>query len=304
MLLDRRRQCLVLTFHRVGRQSRIQRSHVEWYFRYLTRKYTVLRPSELCRGSGHKRVALVTVDDCHADVYETVFPVADRLRIPITVCVPTDFFFRNEWLWFDKVNWGVRKAKRHADVEVGDWRFATGSAEGVRNGLRYLKYERPERRDWLIDKVLSDLGILVPAQPVEEHRPVSKAEMTEMLASGLVELCAHTRTHPIMTCLSDEELRAEMELPKQELEAFCHQPILSFCYPNGHIGDFDKRTRRFVADAGYKIAFTSVEGLNRPQHMDPLELRRIHAHARYSVFLKVSSGLGVIQRKLGLAHDK
>ena len=87
---------------------------------------------------------------------------------------------------------------------------------------------------------------------------------------------------------------------KEELEAFCGSSVVSFCYPNGEPGDFDSRTRSALADAGYRIGFTSLEGVNRPTGMDLLELKQIHGHSRYAVFRKLASGLGDLQRRLGL----
>jgi peptidoglycan/xylan/chitin deacetylase (PgdA/CDA1 family) len=85
---------------------------------------------------------------------------------------------------------------------------------------------------------------------------------------------------------------------KRELEEFCGGAVHSFCYPNGDAGDFDGRTRNALQQAGYEMAFTLVEGLNRKDRMNRLELKRIHAHWRWDVFLKLTSGLGDFQNGL------
>lgn len=295
--LDRRHQLLVLTFHRVGGRSKIRTDVVERHLQFIATHYKVILPSELHAVSRDRRITIVTIDDCHEDVYKIIFPIAKGLGIPITICVPTDFFFRNRWLWVDKMRWGLAQAELGTEIRVGTQRIVVGCEETTRPFLEDLKHKEPSERDSAIDTLLFELGVQVPESPVEGFRPVKKTDMKKMLASELVEICAHTVTHPILTVIPDDEMRWEVTQSKEELEEFCGREIVSFCYPNGNPGDFSQQTKQALHEVGYRIAFTSVEGLNRPPEMDLLELNRICAHPRYSVFLKLASGLGELQQK-------
>jgi peptidoglycan/xylan/chitin deacetylase (PgdA/CDA1 family) len=117
-----------------------------------------------------------------------------------------------------------------------------------------------------------------------------------MQETGLLEICSHTLTHPIVSRLDDDELSLELVASKTQLEATFGQKVRAFGYPNGETSDFDARTRRAVTDAGYDMAFTSIEGVNYGSRMDWLALRRVHAHPRTAVFAKLASGLGNVQR--------
>lgn len=309
LAVDRRPRLVIATLHRVGGRSRIGPAQVEHHLRLIRRHFHPVLPSQLSRCERRSRLAMVTIDDCHADVFEHVFPIAERLGVPLVICTPTDFFLRRRWLWFDRFEWLFRNGQPDAFIV---WNGAAYSLASPAAGMRLvtrLKYVSPAQRDAALGDIARQLGLRVPDAPTAEYRPVSPAEMDAMLASGLVELCAHTVTHTIATVLEPDALVAELARGKRELEAFCGRPVRAFCYPNGRAGDFDQRTTAAVAGAGYDLAFTSVEGVNRlgsngalsrrdaGRLADPFRLRRYHAHMRPAVFEKMLSGLGAVQTR-------
>jgi len=297
-LLNRTSRLVVVTFHRVEGESNIRRRHIRHHLRFLARHYQTVTPSQFDVDGPPSRAALVTIDDCHADVYEHIFPIARSLDVPITIAVPTDFFFRRAWLWFDRLDWVVRNLTGASGVDFRGERYDLRDTVSLGRLRAVLKQLLPEDREELFLAVQTQLGLSIPESPTGAYRPVSIKEMTEMLSGGLVELCAHTTSHTIATVLPNERLHRELVESKNELESFCNRPIRSFCYPNGEEGDFDHRTREVVARVGHRMAFTSIEGTNHPGSMDPLVLRRVHAHPRTAVFEKLSCGLGDVQKKL------
>ena len=300
--LDRRAQLLVLLLHRVGLTTRITATHVRQHLQFMAAHYQIVTPSQWPTFKHARRVAMITIDDCHNDVYREVFPVAHELGLPITICVPTDFFLRNRWLWFDRFKWILSQAQRNQRVQIEEMPLIVGDTASHSALLQYLKQQTPHIRDTLIERLRVELGVIVPKCPVPGFQPVSHTDMRAMLASGLVELAAHTVSHPIMTRLSEQQLEQELVHSKQELEEFTGRKVAAFCYPNGEYGDFDELTRQAVAAAGYSYAFTSVEGLNYVGKMNSLALRRVHAHQRISVFHKHASGLGDLQKLLLLGN--
>jgi len=210
---------------------------------------------------------------------------------------------RGRWLWFDKLSWALSQVDPGAECVVGRNCLKAGEASSVAVFKACLKQLLPHERESVIDEAIGKWNLKLPANPTEEYRPVSREELREMLSSGLLEVCAHTVTHTIATRLSDAELQRELAQSKRELEELTENKVVAFCYPNGEDGDFDERTGRAVLKAGFRMAFTSIEGLNWRGKMNPLELKRIHAHRRTGVFLKEASGLGDLQRLLGLSRS-
>ena len=70
-----------------------------------------------------------------------------------------------------------------------------------------------------------------------------------------VEIGSHTRTHPHLTRLSDDELRAELVGSREALEANLQRPCRFLAYP---YGEMDERVRRAAEHAGYEAAYGLV----------------------------------------------
>lgn len=298
MRLNRQTRLVVTTVHRLSGDSPLKPEHIRHHMAFLAQHCDVITPSELSALHSRRTVAMVTIDDCHRDVYEHIFPLAKSLNVPITICVPTDFFFRNRWLWFDQLDWILKHAPLGAEVKVEDRTLLVGDAPSVARIKALLKRKLPVEREERIGSLAQALGCAPPPTPARGYEAVTQVEMKEMLSSDLTEICAHSVTHTIATVLPDEALGQELVQGKAELEKFCGREVAAFCYPNGGMGDFDERTGRLVKAAGYKMALNSVEGTNPLASLDPYRIRRIHAHRLKSVFEKEASGLGDLQRRV------
>ena len=62
---------------------------------------------------------------------------------------------------------------------------------------------------------------------------LTEPQILEMAASGLVSFQSHTMTHPPLTNLPPERLRAELLESKLYLENLTAQPVTALCYPAG-----------------------------------------------------------------------
>lgn len=294
----------VMTFHRVGGKFPIQVNHIKHHMELLARHFEVVAPSQAMRSPSGHPMAMVTIDDCHRDLYEHIYPVALSLKVPITICVPTDFFLRDQWLWFDQVAWMHEQCSAGKIVEIGQQRFDLGNPDSIVLLKRYLKRLTPLERGALIERILSEAGCTMPPAPVDGYEAVKQAEMHEMLASGLMEICAHTVTHTIATVLPTADFRRELTQSKTELEAFSGREVPSFCYPNGVVGDFDEQTTVAVQEAGFGMALTSVMGSNDMRVTDPFLIRRVHAHDNLAVFEKNISSLVDMKRRFLKSNEQ
>jgi peptidoglycan/xylan/chitin deacetylase (PgdA/CDA1 family)/glycosyltransferase involved in cell wall biosynthesis len=94
--------------------------------------------------------------------------------------------------------------------------------------------------------------------------------LRELAATG-VEVGAHSRTHPDLTRLSDDEMEAEIAGSRDDLAGIGLPPPRLFAYP---YGAENERVRNAVRHAGFVAAFTSTPGRVRPGQ-DPYQLPRI-----------------------------
>jgi peptidoglycan/xylan/chitin deacetylase (PgdA/CDA1 family) len=81
----------------------------------------------------------------------------------------------------------------------------------------------------------------------------------ELLACGLVDAGAHSRTHPALPRLDDAAARSEIMGSREELAERVGSVPATFGYPAGLYGE---RERRLVAEAGYDGAVTVHAGVN------------------------------------------
>lgn len=101
-------------------------------------------------------------------------------------------------------------------------------------------------------------------------------ELRELAGRGW-EIGSHTRTHPMLTRLTDAELADELAGSRAACEAGIGRPCLSLAYP---YGDFDARVAAAAAGAGYEQAATLFGG--RPAAPDPLEWPRVAINRHHS----------------------
>lgn len=92
---------------------------------------------------------------------------------------------------------------------------------------------------------------------------------------------SHSKTHPFLSRLSSDELRAELNGSRKDLETHLHAPVDFFCYP---YGDYDNGTVEAVKQAGYRLAVTTKRGLVHEGN-DPFRVRRSFIRSKTNPFL-------------------
>jgi peptidoglycan/xylan/chitin deacetylase (PgdA/CDA1 family) len=83
---------------------------------------------------------------------------------------------------------------------------------------------------------------------------MSAEDITEIAASGLVEIAGHTQDHQDLRHKLPDTLEREIVGGKRDLEAITHTPLASFAYP---YGGFDQDARTIVAGSGYMTAVST-----------------------------------------------
>jgi peptidoglycan/xylan/chitin deacetylase (PgdA/CDA1 family) len=84
-------------------------------------------------------------------------------------------------------------------------------------------------------------------------------ELREAESQGLVHFEPHTLTHPMLTTLSLDDARSEIEGSKREVERELGRPARIFCYPFGY---HSPRELELVRESGFRAAVTCEYGAN------------------------------------------
>ena len=121
-------------------------------------------------------------------------------------------------------------------------------------------------------------------------------ELAQLADSGW-EIGPHTRTHPLLTRLSDEELARELRESRVACALAIGRPCRSLAYP---YGDFDARVTAAAEEAGYAAA--AIERLGRPRALAWPRVGVYRKNSMRQFRSKVSPTLGRIRTALGLAE--
>ncbi len=237
----------------------------------------------------------VTVDDGYED-FEQAAPVFARYGIPVTVYLVTDFLDRKLWLWFDRFVYAFRQTRLPAvDIATPEGLLHVRVTETAGQQLAdKAVYWSEAERARLSAELPRLLQVEIPGEPPPESRPLTWDAVRRLAGAG-VEFGAHTKTHPILSAVTEQRaLLDEIAGSKARIEAELNRPVLHFCYPNGKMRDIGAAAEAAVREAGMRTAVTAERGLNRAGN-DPFLLRRIGADPDHeqSYFERSVAGLGL-----------
>ena len=191
------------------------------------------------------RSVIVTFDDGYRGVLDHALPILERHGIPAAVFVAAGPVLGGQHFWFDTL------CRREGDAAVLQAR-----------ALPYQKWRA------LVG------SIETTADETESHRPLTSAELARLAESPLIEIGAHTMTHPTLALTPLEEQQREIEGCRTTLERVLEKPVTAFAYPYGNpFADYTSDTVRVVRRARFDLAFTTNASF-APLECDPLQIPR------------------------------
>jgi peptidoglycan/xylan/chitin deacetylase (PgdA/CDA1 family) len=248
------------------------------------------------------RTVAVTFDDGYQDNLTSAKPLMERWEVPGTVFVASGYVGRGREFWWDELErllltpgtlpekvtletngdafaWDLGPAARYtqADYESGrHWHGLLGGQPGPRQRLFLALHQRlrplPERDQRRVLDRLRDWTGLTETRPT--HRTLSREELCRLDEGGLVEIGAHTVTHPVLSAHPPSVQREEILRSKKDLEQVLGHPVTSFAYPYGTVDDYTGDTLAVLSEGGFTTACTTTAGLVSRAD-DRFRLRRI-----------------------------
>lgn len=278
--------------------------HFEQHLKVLTRDFRVLSLGELAEslrsGELTNRSIVITFDDGYADNLENAAPLLQRYGAHATVFVTTGAIGQEREFWWDELERLILRPSRLPDPlelrigptthrwETGDfdghageetagqqgWNVEQPNDPGPRQRLYRSLYAlfRPlptRERDRALQNLREAAGLGSTGRPT--HRTLSTEELARLAALDLIEIGAHTVTHPLLATLPVETQRSEIIESKSRLESLLGRPITSFSYPHGSLS---ADTVAIVRQAQLSCACTSEYHPVWPRD-DPFLLPRV-----------------------------
>ncbi len=106
---------------------------------------------------------------------------------------------------------------------------------------------------------------------------LSQKNIHEMAEGGMI-FGNHTHSHKVLSRLSVEEQKNEIDKCQDFLSSLISQKNIPFCYPYGHDFTYTEDTKRIITNRGINIAFVNVKGTMKLEVDHGLELKRYNTN--------------------------
>ena len=222
------------------------------------------------QNDGKKPFCVLTFDDGWKDFYVNAFPVLTAHNVSATVFLPTDFIGTAKRFWTDRLADIVYKMDDIGIVDRGIDRSSSkigkkiecieGTVEfKLEEAIKALKALPDEEIEAILDEMKERWEVEEGAHAASF---LSWEEAREMHNFGIICFGSHTKSHRILTTISEDAVREELTRSKNKLlkERIVGSSFIPFAYPNGNYND---RIASLVEEAGYHLALTTESGWNR-----------------------------------------
>ncbi len=271
----------VLMYHRFDENTDVLREQC----RHLQRYYQPVSLGAIGEWihSGKKlpdNAVAITVDDGYRDFLTNGHPVFSDYDLPVMVYLVTDFLDGKLWLWWNQIEYAFEHTALRGPVAIPvegvQVKLDTAeerSQSGRQIAIALTKLSNAERVR-LLALIPQLLQVEVPTEPPAELAPIKWEEVRSLYQAG-VDFGCHTRTHPILSSISDlNQLEEEITGSKLRLEEELGKPSTHFCYPNGQLSDFNAQTLALLNRHGFRTAVTTEPGIN-VRGTEPFLIRRL-----------------------------
>jgi peptidoglycan/xylan/chitin deacetylase (PgdA/CDA1 family) len=249
-----------------------------------------------------ERSVAITFDDCYADYLHQAKPRLERFGIRATTFIVAGYIECQGEFWWDELDRlllqpGTLPEILRLDIAGNqyEWhlgavaRYSDSEFEGMR---RWRAWEAPPtarhelyRSLWELmhpltgqerHKVLSLLRTWAGADSAARpsHRLLSAGELRALADGDLIEIGAHTMTHPALDTLPPSAQWDEIQQSKMRLEDLLGRSVSSFAYPFGRRCDYLPETVSIVRDVGFARACSNFSGVVEPS-TDRFQLPRV-----------------------------
>ena len=288
------RQSLILMYHRVHESAldpwslcvspRHFAEHLEVLKHFapilsLTSLGKALRDGNLPDGG-----IAITFDDGYADNLYAAAPLLERRSAPATVFIATGQLDSKREFWWDELERlllqpGVLPGTLLLTINDADYRWSLGRAAvyseaDFHHDTHRQAWEGEQKSRLRLYHSIWEILLPLPQQAQYEaldqllhwscrdsverssQRTLTIEEIDTLTRGELINVGAHTITHPILPAHSVAYQREEIFQSKTRLEGITGAPVTCFAYPHG---DYSKSTAALIREAGFDCACTTDE---------------------------------------------
>ncbi|MEW6418492.1 MAG: polysaccharide deacetylase family protein [Nitrospirota bacterium] len=297
----------ILTYHRITDEPDPEDSLIvslrsfEHQIIFLKRHYNVIPGEELAEiikngRSFPEKACLITFDDGWRDNYTHAFPVLRAHGVPALIFISTDFIGTHNTFWHERLLKVLTNIPSHTPMSKYENIFKKlpeGLSEKI---VRILKMPVEHRRPGInaliedlkkfdlaqISQINRSLEVISDLRVSEESPTMLLWEDVEEMSMNNISFGSHTKSHPILTQISDRQIKEELIESKGIIEDRLRKPVHFLCYPNGN---YNEAILKMTEEAGYLAGFSCIPGINHSFERR-FEFKRRHIVEDFSLNLK------------------
>lgn len=208
-----------------------------------------------------RNAVVVTVDDGYLDFQETILPVCRQHGIRPLLFTPTAYVGEGTF-WWDMLyqmvyfsGWPQISAQGTGPLRI----LTAEEKQSALNHLSHLIKQSALEKDhnWLDTLYREFLDQARHGFVKDRCDTLDWDELREASRNG-ADIAAHTHTHPIVSRISDEQVRQEIRQCRSLLRSELNSDLPVFAYPDGLAADITPDNRRIVREEGFQLAFTMI----------------------------------------------
>jgi peptidoglycan/xylan/chitin deacetylase (PgdA/CDA1 family) len=255
---SRQRVGLALVYHKLADRQEERETHLvaalgsdlfEQQMRHLKAHYRLVPASRLvdevrARRRGGQVPVAVTFDDDLRSHLQVATPILRKLGVPATFFVCGASLEGPHAFWWERLQLAY---DREGPGAIRELLPSSGGTPTIREAARTIEAMPPAEKEEVNRRLLRRIG----ADPGEAG--LRESDLRVMVDDGF-EIGFHTRGHPVLPNLTDDELRAALTEGREQIEAITGGPLRLISYPHGKA---DRRVADFARKAGYELGFTT-----------------------------------------------
>lgn len=276
--LNRGEGAIILRYHRIAEPPHdpwpvcVSPRRFDQQLEVMSRHGNVVPLGELTKalteGRPFGRAIVLTFDDGYADNLYAAKPLLERHAAPATVFVTTGQIGSAREFWWDELERLLVAPSCLPEVleltigrRLHRWRFGGNLHPDGQDRKRRLQVYRelcrllrpvPAPEQW---QLLDDVRQWAQQEPEvrSSRRALSADEVLALGRDGLIEIGAHSVTHPVLPVFDAGAQEEEIKQSKAACEALLERPVQAFAYP---YGQYTPQTMALVRAAGFACACT------------------------------------------------
>jgi peptidoglycan/xylan/chitin deacetylase (PgdA/CDA1 family) len=215
-----------------------------------------------------EKAVAFSIDDGFIDHFDLAGPIFSEYGVPLHYFLITDFVNGDTWPWDDQVKCLFDLAPLHIktisiagieiDVDLSTTASRKTAVNKARSQLKKISNSNLfSHLQFLYEQLETEPQLLPPPA----YQAMNWGNANSLLTMGH-EIGAHTKTHRILSQLTQSESEDEILGSIRAVTAMTGQCSPVFCYPTGRYSDFKKKEESILKNSGCFAAVT-----NRPEHL-------------------------------------